>query len=111
MKEIESNPLTKRLILLLISECGANVTKDLGISASNLQQNFLSEIAKPEFGSRINKAAEPRNIEVAQVANVAENHSLRQLVHPDLSDEEQDTRALHLLNSLYAIASRFGKRR
>lgn len=108
MKEIESNPLTKRLILLLISECGANVTKDLGISASNLQQNFLSEIAKPEFGSRINKAAEPRNIEVA---NVAENHSLRQLVHPDLSDEEQDTRALHLLNSLYAIASRFGKRR
>lgn len=108
MKEIESNPLTKRLILLLISECGANVTKDLGISASNLQQNFLSEIAKPEFGSRINKAAEPRNIEVE---NVAENHSLRQLVHPDLSDEEQDTRALHLLNSLYAIASRFGKRR
>lgn len=108
MKEIESNPLTKRLILLLISECGANVTKDLGISASNLQQNVFSEIAKPEFASRINKAAEPRNIEVA---TKAENHSLKQLVHPDLSDEEQDTRALHLLNSLYAIASRFGKKR
>ncbi|XP_066251106.1 uncharacterized protein [Euwallacea similis] len=104
MKEIESNPLTKRLILLLISECGANITQDLGISASNHQQNVVTKDSKPDFGARIDS----RNFKATR--NV-ENHSLGQLVDPYLSEDQQDARALQLLNSLYSIASRFGKKR
>ncbi|XP_066141759.1 mucin-6-like [Euwallacea fornicatus] len=104
MKEIESNPLTKRLILLLISECGANITQDLGISASNHQQNVLTNDSKLDFGARIDS----RNLKPTR--NV-ENHALGQLVDPYISEDQQDTRALQLLNSLYTIASRFGRKR
>ncbi|XP_030758377.1 probable serine/threonine-protein kinase DDB_G0282963 isoform X2 [Sitophilus oryzae] len=87
MKEIESNPLTKRLILLLISECGSDLSKDL--------KN--SEVSSPVV---------PSNSEVKR-----ENHNLDRLVHEDLKEDRQDARALQLLNSLYHIASRFGKKR
>ncbi|CAH1134616.1 unnamed protein product [Ceutorhynchus assimilis] len=93
MKEIESNPLTKRLILLLISECGANISEELGLTSSSKSEPLtVAASAKTER----------RN---------AENHPLGQLVHPHLTEEDQDTRALQLLNSLYTIASRFGRKR
>lgn len=102
MKEIESNPLTKRLILLLISECGANITQDFGLSANNHQRGTLSLKANDELLSSV-----PSNVEAKNV----ENHALGQLVHPHLNEEDQDTRALQLLNSLYTIASKFGRKR
>ncbi|KAL1509646.1 hypothetical protein ABEB36_004352 [Hypothenemus hampei] len=101
MKEIESNPLTKRLILLLISECGANVTQELGAAASTHQQNVISDIENGNKKRNSSKVEE----------QISENHTLRELIHPRLNDEEEDTRALQLLNSLYSIASKFGKKR
>lgn len=90
MKEIESNPLTKRLILLLISECGADATKDL-----------------KEFTPAEAQSAGEHNLDVKK----RENHDLGTLVHGKLEHDHQDSRALQLLNSLYTIASRFGKKR
>lgn len=99
MKEIESNPLTKRLILLLISECGSNITQELGISAAKPQPtDSTAELGSTSASSKV----EVRKLE---------NHNLGGLVHPHLSDEDEDSRALQLLNSLYTIASKFGKRR
>uniref|UniRef100_A0AAR5QHH3 Chitin-binding type-2 domain-containing protein n=1 Tax=Dendroctonus ponderosae TaxID=77166 RepID=A0AAR5QHH3_DENPD len=99
MKEIESNPLTKRLILLLISECGSNITQELGISATKPQPtDGTAELGPTSASSKV----EVRKLE---------NHDLGGLVHSHLSDEDQDSRALQLLNSLYTIASKFGKRR
>lgn len=106
MKEIESNPLTKRLVLLLISECGANVTQDLGFSQNARAPRNQGEepLAALESSSAGLTAGNPG------IGNQA-NHFLSALLHPKLSEEDQDARALQLLNSLYTIASRFGKKR
>ncbi|XP_076260577.1 uncharacterized protein LOC143196620 [Rhynchophorus ferrugineus] len=90
MKEIESNPLTKRLILLLISECGADAAKDL-----------------KKLPSIEGQSASEGNFELKK----RENHDLGTLVNGELDHDHQDSRALQLLNSLYTIASRFGKKR
>lgn len=96
MKEIESNPLTKRLILLLISECGANVTKDLEEDPIHSLSELLnsSSVNPPATGHQESRAV---------------NSDIPELVDPSLQQDDQDTRALQLLNSLYAIASKFGK--
>ncbi|XP_023311614.1 mucin-5AC-like [Anoplophora glabripennis] len=94
MKEIESNPLTKRLILLLISECGANVTKDLEADPIHSLSELLNS---PSSDPEVVGHQESRNSDIPE------------LVDPSLQQDDQDTRALQLLNSLYAIASKFGK--
>ncbi|XP_050293789.1 uncharacterized protein LOC126734281 isoform X2 [Anthonomus grandis grandis] len=103
MQEIESNPLTKRLVLLLISECGANITQDLGLQSYKAN----SESSESQIVSASSSAATARSVHGASV----ENHSLGKLLSESLSEEDQDSRALQLLNSLYTIASRFGKKR
>ncbi|XP_060527088.1 mucin-16-like [Cylas formicarius] len=89
MKEIESNPLTKRLILLLISECGSDVTRELGSNESHKTLATRSGHAGNE-GDSVSRG-------------------LLKLVDPKLKETDQDARALQLLNALYTIASRFGK--
>lgn len=93
MKEIEANPLTRRLILLLISECG-NSTQEVDAKAVPLH-------------SLLNQ----NSTELLQVSST--NHGTRntalKIVDPSLDKDSQDARALQLLNSLYTIASRFGK--
>ncbi|RZC34919.1 hypothetical protein BDFB_009327 [Asbolus verrucosus] len=102
MKEIETNPLTRRLILLLISECAANSTAQVETKAvpvhtllsRTIQKNKeLLETSSFSYGDR--KPESSSNFEI---------------VDPSLDEESQDTRALQLLNSLYTIASKFGKK-
>lgn len=92
MKEIESNPLTKRLILLLISECGENAAKEI----ENIESKESLEVASSGLGISNNQQKS--------------NSYIPELVDASLSEEDQDTRALQLLNSLYSIASKFGRR-
>lgn len=105
MKQIESNPLTKRLILLLISECGQNATQELETRAASVL----------DYTKQAKETLEPSSSNAAVYSakesptSVRENSSLKQLVHPSLDENEQDTRALQLLNSLYTIASQWGK--
>ncbi|EEZ97295.1 cuticular protein analogous to peritrophins 1-J isoform X2 [Tribolium castaneum] len=83
MKEIEANPLTRRLILLLISECG-NSTQAVPLHTLLIQNST----------------------EVLQTSS--STHGFKN-IDPSLDNDSQDARALQLLNSLYTIASRFGK--
>lgn len=105
MKQIESNPLTKRLILLLISECGQNATQELETRAAPVL----------DYTKQATESLEPSSSKAAVYSaresstSVRENSSLKQLVHPSLDENEQDARALQLLNSLYTIASQWGK--
>nr|XP_023022761.1 uncharacterized protein LOC111511002 isoform X1 [Leptinotarsa decemlineata]XP_023022762.1 uncharacterized protein LOC111511002 isoform X1 [Leptinotarsa decemlineata] len=80
MRDIESNPLTRRLILLLISECGKEAARNADFETDHLPL----ERTLPEDDSQ-------------------------QLIHPSFSGNNEDTRALQLLNSLYSIASKFRK--
>lgn len=73
VQQIESNPLTRRLIILLINEC-----ENL---ASSQQQN-------------VNKKA---------------NRHRNYPIYRYLESKDRDSRALELLNSLYSIASKYGK--
>lgn len=109
MKEIEANPLTRRLILLLISECGVNTSKETEASTvSSVQQ--LSNSKKPEDESLESSSTSAAVLSRgAKRASPVRNSSFKQIIHPSLEDDDQDTRALQLLNSLYTIASQFGK--
>ncbi|XP_044262518.1 probable serine/threonine-protein kinase nek3 isoform X2 [Tribolium madens] len=84
MREIEANPLTRRLILLLISECG-NGTQAVPLHTLLTNSTELLQTASSTHGSGF------------------------KIVDPSLDNDSQDARALQLLNSLYTIASRFGK--
>lgn len=105
MREIESNPLTRRLILLLISECGDSATKNIETEAVplhslvNLRQQETLEAASSISGFRPST-----NVRVTE-----EKSTLQKIVHPNLDNSNEDARALQLLNSLYTIASKFGK--
>lgn len=79
MKKIEENPLTRRLILLLIHECEATKNE------------------KEELIPFLNPQKEEKDIS-------ADHGSVRESI-----DEDQDARALQLLNSLYKIATKFGR--
>lgn len=105
MKQIESNPLTKRLILLLISECGQNATQEFETRAASVLD--YTKQAKESLQPSSSNAAVYSARETQKVARA--NSSLKELVHPSLDDNEQDARALQLLNSLYTIASQWGK--
>lgn len=106
MKEIESNPLTKRLILLLISECGASITKDLESGA--LSVSTENDSASKQYPEPLSVKS-PISIRNTQEGTVTSNSNIPQLIDPSISEEDHDARALQLLNSLYTIASRFGK--
>ncbi|XP_045467349.1 mucin-5AC-like [Harmonia axyridis] len=81
MKKIEENPLTKRLILLLIHECeGTKNAKEELIPFLNQEKE---DVQSSETGSRKDQE--------------------------DVGDKDQDARALQLLNSLYNIATKFGR--
>ncbi|CAH0553167.1 unnamed protein product [Brassicogethes aeneus] len=97
MKEIESNPLTKRLILLLISECGANISN--GFRNEELSPLLNVPDEDPSHLITRSTAETPR----------IKNSNIADLVDPNIAAEDHDARALQLLNSLYSIASRFGK--
>nr|CAI5868334.1 unnamed protein product [Callosobruchus analis] len=100
MKEIESNPLTKRLILLLISECGMNVTKD--VNSSQIEENLkVSKTSSAIRAPRVEGFVPDRTRE--------KNSPIPNYVNEHLSEDDQDVRALQLLNALYGIASKFGK--
>jgi hypothetical protein len=119
MKEIENNPLTRRLILLLISECGTNATQAdtqtvsihslLGSKASNNREILETSSSDSGFGLRQPPEANSTGgYGLRQPPEDGSTSGLR-IVHPSLDEESQDARALQLLNSLYTIASRFGK--
>lgn len=102
MKQIESNPLTKRLVLLLISECGKNATQELETRVASVL----------DYTKQAKESLEPSSSNAAvysATSDARENSNLKQLVHPSLDENEQDARALQLLNSLYTIASQWGK--
>lgn len=105
MKQIESNPLTKRLILLLISECGQNATQELEARAAPVLD--YTKQAKESLEPSSSNAAVYSARESQKVPRA--NSSLKELVDPSLDENEQDARALQLLNSLYTIASQWGK--
>lgn len=114
MKEIEANPLTRRLILLLISECGANASKELeaatASSTTAAPSLKLSNSKKPQEETLISSSSSAAVLSRREAQpSAAKNSHFKQIIHPSLEDEDQDTRALHLLNSLYTIASQFGK--
>ncbi|KAL3278234.1 hypothetical protein HHI36_013572 [Cryptolaemus montrouzieri] len=91
MKQIEENPLTRRLILLLIHEC------DL--------KNREDEIFKTEPTENLKRQIHDSNSDSGESVHSEKNE------HEDYSSsiQDQDTRALHLLNSLYSIATKFGR--
>lgn len=103
MKEIEQNPLTRRLILLLISECGSNIThlesspnsgtQPATHSVQNKQTTNLFESSRAAEQNKFTKGSSPFPV----------------YVDPNLKDEDEDNRALQLLNSLYTIAAKYGK--
>ncbi|XP_017776980.1 PREDICTED: mucin-5AC [Nicrophorus vespilloides] len=95
MQQIEKNPLTRRLILLLISECG-NKT---------LETKAVSDIIKYGSGELGQEASHIETVAVKET----ENSPLGIFVQPELKRDDQDSRALQLLNSLYSIASKYGK--
>ncbi|KAF2885869.1 hypothetical protein ILUMI_20304, partial [Ignelater luminosus] len=102
MKEIEQNPLTRRLILLLISECNNDKNKQLETRATSADDVF--DLAQ----SKIKSEHHESNVEIESEVTT-DATSYRNIIHPSLDDDDEDTRALELLNSLYVIASKFGK--
>ncbi|XP_063906539.1 mucin-2 isoform X1 [Zophobas morio] len=103
MKEIENNPLTRRLILLLISECG-NSTMQVDTSAVPVH-TFLSRTVNSTETLETSSSIGGFGVRHHEDAT---NSDLK-IVDPSLSEDSQDARALQLLNSLYTIASKFGK--
>nr|CAH7734272.1 unnamed protein product [Callosobruchus chinensis] len=100
MKEIESNPLTKRLILLLISECAMNATKE--INSNQFDESLkVSETSSAITAPRVEGLVPDRSRE--------KNSPIPNYVNEHLSEDDQDVRALQLLNALHGIASKFGK--
>ncbi|XP_057660162.1 uncharacterized protein LOC130896232 isoform X1 [Diorhabda carinulata] len=95
MREIESNPITRRLILLLISECGKNITKDIK------DDNYDS--------LKTLESTETNPMSTSQQAIRSSHNSFSPFLGPTINEEDQDTRALQLLNTLYTIASKLGK--
>ncbi|KAI4458344.1 hypothetical protein MML48_7g00015405 [Holotrichia oblita] len=101
MREIEQNPLTRRLILLLISECGSNIThlennsgtQTFTPSVQNKQTTNLFDSSRAAEKNKFTKGSSPFPV----------------YVDPSLKDEDEDNRALQLLNSLYTIAAKYGK--
>lgn len=96
MKEIEGNPVTRRLILLLVSECadkGSEHTKRRSEGAEGLQVSDSSAVFSTQ-------AAETTTVR---------NSVYGELVDESLKDGSEDARALQLLNSLYTIAAKWGK--
>ncbi|KAF5298686.1 hypothetical protein FQR65_LT09666 [Abscondita terminalis] len=89
MKEVEKNPFTRRLILLLINECSNSNSK---------------EEVEPRALSAIDDLEEKEN-----ATHTQSEDTLFKNIDPKLQEEDEDTRALRLLNSLYVIASKFGK--
>ncbi|XP_071051097.1 probable cyclin-dependent serine/threonine-protein kinase DDB_G0292550 [Onthophagus taurus] len=108
MREIEQNPLTRRLILLLISECAGNVTDNHN---DNLENDGY--VSSSENKSKIDYSSKLDLFDSSRVAendkHVSKNSAIPKFVDQTLKDEDEDTRALELLNSLYTIASRYGK--
>ena len=84
--------------MLPISGCGANATEDL---TEHSVHNLSEEILKTSQPS----SAVAANSEGKSLAN----SDIPALVDPSLQEDNQDARALQLLNSLYTIASKFGK--
>lgn len=101
MKEIESNPITRRLILLLISECGKNATQDIKHhNEENLESLESLELSETNPLS----PSQPQ-----KHTTTKEKNEFQIYVNPNLKEDDQDTRALQLLNTLYSIASKLGK--
>lgn len=92
MKEIENNPLTRRLILLLINECGGT-SQEKRIKESAVDD--IIQLAQDEDVPREEKRRKKENTVAA--------------INKKREEEDQDSRALQLLNSLYTIASKYGK--
>ncbi|XP_044757859.1 uncharacterized protein LOC123316014 [Coccinella septempunctata] len=82
MKKIEENPLTRRLILLLIHEC----------ESTRNEKEELIPFLNPERKTEDNFSTDSGSVEDDASAN-----------------KDQDARALQLLNSLYNIATKFGR--
>ncbi|CAH1953396.1 unnamed protein product [Acanthoscelides obtectus] len=101
MKEIESNPLSKRLILLLISECGVKATKDIHNNHSD--ENL--KVSETSYAGSTAPSVEGLTLDTPR----QNNSPIPNFVNENLSEDDQDVRALQLLNALYGIASRFGK--
>ncbi|XP_031338159.1 uncharacterized protein LOC116167064 isoform X2 [Photinus pyralis] len=90
MHEVEGNPFTRRLILLLINECNSSIegVEGRGLSAEEVD-------------------TEPSDADAVAVST--ETNIVKRVTQSPRNEEEEDTRALQLLNSLYVIASKFGK--
>lgn len=110
MREIESNPLTRRLILLLISECGVNATQEIDARAAPVQSllNYAKDTSSETLEPSSSNAA-LLSTQSSSSDKKLQNSSYKEIVDHSLDEDEQDTRALQLLNSLYTIASRWGK--
>lgn len=110
MREIESNPLTRRLILLLISECGVNATKEIDARVAPVQSllNYAKDTSSETLEQSSSNAA-VLSTQSSSSDKKLKNSSYKEIVDHSLDEDEQDTRALQLLNSLYTIASRWGK--
>ncbi|KAK5649284.1 hypothetical protein RI129_000313 [Pyrocoelia pectoralis] len=89
MKEVEGNPFTRRLILLLINECNSSSEKVEGRAGDEIDTTEESD------GDAVTASTEPNIV--------------KRVTQSPPNEEEEDTRALQLLNSLYVIASKFGK--
>ncbi|XP_018318635.1 mucin-3A-like isoform X2 [Agrilus planipennis] len=90
MKEIESNPLAKRLVLLLVDRC------------NNKENDNGEGYSANEIGSTTEQITDTN-------PQRGDDNVFRKFVDENLTDENEDTRALQLLNSLYVIASKFNK--
>ncbi|XP_072398066.1 uncharacterized protein [Diabrotica undecimpunctata] len=102
MKEIESNPVTRRLILLLISECGKNATEDIKKHNEDRVESLESLEEDTLIPSQINEEViDQKQDSISTLLGGAERSSKK--------EDDQDTRALQLLNTLYSIASKLGK--
>ncbi|XP_028154162.2 mucin-4-like isoform X1 [Diabrotica virgifera virgifera] len=102
MKEIEGNPVTRRLILLLISECGKNATEDIKKHKEGRADSLESLEEDTVVPSQINEeVSDQKQDSISSLLGGAERYSKK--------EDDQDTRALQLLNTLYSIASKLGK--
>lgn len=117
MKEIEKNPLTKRLILLLVSECGnstdarTHAVRDI-INLANQNQSEQSQRHQRQQNEAPVSNLQEQNEQSVRTragSRFQQNSSLNKLIDPSLKDDDQDSRAIQLLNSLYSIASKYGK--
>lgn len=119
MEEVETDPANRQLILLLIRKCNtddgsiqsnknnSDTSKSNNIKLTKSNKETLNYYS--DAGLNENAAEGINTPNYYNNDGFTESNVYQKIVDPSLKDDSEDTRALELLNSLYVIASKYGK--